>query len=89
MSGQLIIGIHAVRTALKHGAATRSTVCGSMPRESDRRLRQLLDEARASAGLQPEPSDKAALDRMTGGANHQGVVAQWRDAEQPGRVGAG
>ena len=74
MSGQLIIGIHAVRTALKHGVQRVERLWFDAARR-DRRLRQLLDEARA-VGLQPEPSDKAALDRMTGAANHQGVVAQ-------------
>jgi len=73
MSGQLIIGIHAVRTALKHGAQRIDTLWFDADRR-DRRLRQLLDDAR-SAGVRPQPSDKAALDRMTAGANHQGVVA--------------
>ena len=74
MSGQLIIGIHAVRTALKHGVQRVERFWFDAARR-DRRLRQLIDDARA-IGLQPEPSDKAALDRMTGAANHQGVVAQ-------------
>jgi 23S rRNA (guanosine2251-2'-O)-methyltransferase len=69
----MIIGIHAVRTALSHGAQRLDSVWFDAARR-DRRLRQLLDEARA-AGVQLQPSDKATLDRMTGGANHQGVVA--------------
>ena len=69
----MIIGIHAVRTALKHGSQRVDTLWFDAARR-DRRLRQLLDEARA-AGVQPQASDKATLDRMTGGANHQGVVA--------------
>lgn len=73
MSGQMIVGIHAVRTALKHGGQRIDTLLFDAARK-DRRLRQLLDEARA-AGVKPQPSDKAALDRMTAGANHQGVVA--------------
>ena len=74
MSGQLIVGIHAVRTALKHGAQRVDTLWFDAARR-DRRLRELLDEARA-AGLRPQASDKVTLDRMTAGANHQGVVAQ-------------
>lgn len=73
MSGQLIIGIHAVRTALKHGAQRIDSLQFDAMRR-DRRLRQLLDEARG-AGVEIQTSDKAALDRLTGGANHQGVVA--------------
>jgi 23S rRNA (guanosine2251-2'-O)-methyltransferase len=73
VSAQLIVGIHAVRTALKHGVRRVERLWIDAARR-DRRLRQLLDEARAG-GLEPELSDKAALDRMTGGANHQGVVA--------------
>ncbi len=84
MSGQLIVGIHAVRTALKHGAQRIDGLWYDAARK-DRRLRQLLEEAR-STGLRPQPSDKAALDRMTAGANHQGVVAQ---GELPASLGEG
>ncbi len=73
MSGQMIVGIHAVRTALKHGGQRIDSLLFDAARK-DKRLRQLLDEARA-AGVKPEPSDKASLDKLTGGANHQGVVA--------------
>ncbi|MCB1785295.1 MAG: 23S rRNA (guanosine(2251)-2'-O)-methyltransferase RlmB [Gammaproteobacteria bacterium] len=82
MAGQLIVGIHAVRAALKHGAQQVEAVWFDAAR-NDRRLRQLLDEAR-SAGVKVQPSDKGALDRMTGGANHQGVVAH---GEMPTSLG--
>lgn len=82
MSGQLIVGIHAVRTALKHGAERIDRLQYDAARR-DRRLRQVLEEARA-AGVSAEPADKAALDRLTGGANHQGVVAH---GEMPSSLG--
>jgi len=82
MSGQLIVGIHAVRTALKHGAKRLDALWFDRERK-DRRLRQLLDEVR-SAGVKPVASDKAELDRMTSGANHQGVVAH---GEMPASLG--
>ena len=82
MSGQLIVGIHAVRTALKHGVDRIDSLWFDAARR-DRRLRQLIDQARA-AGLKPQASDKAALDRMTSGANHQGVVAH---GEMPTSLG--
>ena len=81
-SGQLIIGIHAVRTALKHGGERIDHLWFDAERR-DRRLRQLLDEAK-SAGVRAESSTKAELDRMTGGANHQGVVAH---GEMPASLG--
>lgn len=71
--GHLIIGIHAVRTALKHGAERIDHLWFDDARR-DRRLRQLLDEA-TQAGVRAEATTKPALDKMTGGANHQGVVA--------------
>ena len=82
MSGQLIVGIHAVRTALKHGAKRLDSLWYDKARK-DRRLRQLLDEARA-AGVKPRASDKKELDRLTSGANHQGVVAH---GEMPASLG--
>jgi 23S rRNA (guanosine2251-2'-O)-methyltransferase len=73
MPGQLVVGLHAVRTALRHGGGRLRELWFDSARK-DRRLRELLEEAKAG-GLKPQPADKAALDRMTGGANHQGVVA--------------
>lgn len=70
---QLIVGIHAVRTALKHGAGRIERLWFDTSRR-DRRLRQLLDDAQR-AGVRAEASDRVALDDMTGGANHQGIVA--------------
>ena len=67
MSGQLIVGIHAVRTALKHGAQRIDGLWYDAARK-DRRLRQLLEEAR-STGLRAQPSDKAAL--FTERADHE------------------
>lgn len=78
----LIAGIHSVRTALKHGADTIEGVWFDTTR-SDRRLRELLDEARG-AGVALNPSERKTLDRMAGGLNHQGVVAR---AQAPGALG--
>ena len=48
MSGQLIVGIHAVRTALKHGAERIERLEFDAGRR-DRRLRQVIDEAKFNA----------------------------------------
>ena len=71
---QLIVGLHAVRAALKHGAARVEHLWFDATRR-DRRLRQVLDDAR-QLGIASEASDRASLDGMTGGANHQGIVAR-------------
>jgi 23S rRNA (guanosine2251-2'-O)-methyltransferase len=72
--GHWVAGIHAVRTALKHGAdrVEELLVDG---RRNDRRLRAVLDEAR-QLGVTVTESDRKALDRLSAGANHQGVVAR-------------
>ena len=74
MTDQLIVGIHAVRAALKHGAAQLQLVLVDAARR-DRRLRQVLDEARA-VGVPVKSCDRATLDEMSNRANHQGVVAR-------------
>ena len=70
---QWVAGIHAVRTALKHGSGRIDEILID-PRRNDRRLKQLLDEAR-KLGLAINESDRKTLDKLSGGANHQGVVA--------------
>lgn len=79
-----VAGIHAVRTALKHGAAQVQEILVDATRR-DRRLKALLDEARA-LGLRVTDSDRKTLDRLAQGANHQGVVAR---AEAPSALNEG
>ena len=69
-----IAGIHSVRTALKHGAEQIQGIWFDSGR-NDRRLGQLLSEARKS-GVQVLATDKAELERLAPGARHQGVVAR-------------
>ncbi|MDE1885209.1 MAG: 23S rRNA (guanosine(2251)-2'-O)-methyltransferase RlmB [Xanthomonadaceae bacterium] len=76
MSGELIFGIHSIEAALTHDPANVL----ELYLESDShnaRLKELSDRAR-DAGLKPHARDKAALDKMTGGARHQGAVARYR-----------
>lgn len=76
MSGnsRYVAGIHGVRAALKHGADKLQGVWFDA-RRNDRRLGQLLSEAR-KLGVQVLASDKLGLDRLASGAQHQGVVAR-------------
>jgi len=76
MSGELLFGIHAVESALTHDA--KNVI--ELYIESDSanaRLKELSERAR-DAGVKPHARDRAALDRMTGGARHQGAVARYR-----------
>jgi len=75
-AGDLLFGIHAVEAALQHDAANIVELfieAGS----HNARLKELSERAR-EAGVKPHARDKAALDRMTGGARHQGAVARYR-----------
>jgi len=91
MSHELLIGIHAVEAALSHDAGNVVELyieSGS----HNTRLKELGERAR-ELGVKPHARDRAALDRMTGGARHQGVVARYAapaprsEAELPALVG--
>lgn len=73
---QWVAGIHAVRSVLKHGAERIEQVLVD-PRRQDRRLNALLHEVRALR-LTVTESARAELDRLSGGANHQGVLVRTR-----------
>ena len=76
MSGELIFGIHAVESALAHDP--RNVLELYLEADShNARLKELSERAR-EAGVKPHSRDRAALDRMTGGARHQGAVARYR-----------
>lgn len=76
MSNELLIGIHAVEAALDHDVANLVELYienGSQ----NARVKALAERAR-ELGVKPHARDRAALDRMTGGARHQGVVARYK-----------
>ncbi|MBO9662674.1 23S rRNA (guanosine(2251)-2'-O)-methyltransferase RlmB [Dokdonella sp.] len=75
MSNELLIGIHAVEAALNHDVGNLVELyieTGSQ----NARVKELGERAR-ELGVKPHARDRAALDRMTGGARHQGVVARY------------
>lgn len=76
MSGELIFGIHTVEAALTHDPANILELYLEAD-SHNARLKELSDRAR-DAGVKPHARDKAALDKMTGGARHQGAVARYR-----------
>ncbi|MBS0558253.1 MAG: 23S rRNA (guanosine(2251)-2'-O)-methyltransferase RlmB [Proteobacteria bacterium] len=76
MSGELIFGIHSVEAALTHDPANILELYLETD-SHNARLKELSDRAR-DAGVKPHARDKAALDKMTGGARHQGAVARYR-----------
>jgi 23S rRNA (guanosine2251-2'-O)-methyltransferase len=76
MIGELLYGIHSVESALNHDP----TNILELYFESDSqnaRIKELSDRAR-DLGLKPHARPRDALDRMTGGARHQGAVARYR-----------
>jgi 23S rRNA (guanosine2251-2'-O)-methyltransferase len=80
MAHDLLIGIHAVEAALQYDASHIVELYIESGAHNAR-VKELSDRAR-ELGIKPHARDRAALDRMTGGARHQGVVARY-DAPAP------
>src|SRR5258706_2813284 len=76
MSGELLFGIHAVDSALTHDPGNVLELYIESD-SSNARLKELSERAR-EAGVKPHSRPREALDRMTGGARHQGAVARYR-----------
>jgi 23S rRNA (guanosine2251-2'-O)-methyltransferase len=75
MSQDLLIGIHAVEAALNYDAGNVVELYVETGAHNPR-VKELSERAR-DLGIKPHARDRAALDRMTGGARHQGVVARY------------
>jgi 23S rRNA (guanosine2251-2'-O)-methyltransferase len=71
---QLIHGLHAVAAALNHEPEQVRGLWLERQRR-DGRMQALLDQA-AGHGVAIHWADRAELDRLSGGARHQGVVAR-------------
>ncbi len=71
---ELIAGLHAVRTALGHGAGEVHELWYD-PKRRDRRLREVLELARKGR-VPTRAVARDELGRRTQGANHQGVAAR-------------
>jgi len=76
MSTDFLIGIHAVDAALNYDAGNIVELYVET-NTHNARVKELVDRAR-DLGIKPHARDRAALDRMTGGARHQGIVANYR-----------
>ena len=76
MSTDFLIGIHAVDAALNYDAGNIVELYVET-NTHNARVKELADRAR-ELGIKPHARDRAALDRMTGGARHQGIVANYR-----------
>ena len=75
MSQDLLIGIHAVEAALNYDAGNIVELYVETGAHNPR-VKELSERAR-ELGIKPHARDRAALERMTGGARHQGVVARY------------
>lgn len=76
MSTELLIGIHSVEAALNYDEGNILELYIESGQQNPR-VRELAERAR-DAGVKPHARDKADLDRMTGGARHQGIAAKYR-----------
>lgn len=76
MSGSLVFGLHAVRAVLARRPKDVLRLSIAAARD-DARVRELRALA-AERGIAPVAASGDALDRETGGAAHQGVVAEVR-----------
>jgi 23S rRNA (guanosine2251-2'-O)-methyltransferase len=76
VSGSLVYGLHAVRAVLarRPGDVLRLSIAAA---RDDARVRELRELA-AARGIRPAPASPETLDQETGGAAHQGVVAEVR-----------
>ena len=74
MSGSLVYGLHAVRAVLERRPQDVMRLSIAAARD-DARVRELRELA-AARGVKASASSTAALDAGTGGAAHQGVVAE-------------
>ena len=76
MSGELLFGIHSVDAALTHDPKNIIEIYIEADSQNAR-LKELSERAR-DLGLKPHSRPREALDRMTGGARHQGAVARYQ-----------
>ncbi|MEP6483498.1 MAG: RNA methyltransferase substrate-binding domain-containing protein, partial [Rudaea sp.] len=76
MSGELLFGIHSIEAALTHDPNNILELYFESDSQNAR-IKELSDRAR-DLGLKPHARPRDALDRMTGGARHQGAVARYR-----------
>jgi 23S rRNA (guanosine2251-2'-O)-methyltransferase len=76
VSGSLVFGLHAVRAVLARRPRDVLRLSIAAARD-DARVRELRELA-AAQGIAPVSAAAEALDRETGGAAHQGVVAEVR-----------
>lgn len=74
MSEDIIHGLHAVAAALKYEPEQLHGLWVERQRR-DARMQALLEQA-AGHGIAIHPTDRAELDRLSGGAHHQGIVAR-------------
>ncbi|TLY51794.1 MAG: 23S rRNA (guanosine(2251)-2'-O)-methyltransferase RlmB [Gammaproteobacteria bacterium] len=75
-SGELLFGIHSVDAALTNDPKNILELYIEAD-SHNARLKELSERAR-DLGLKPHSRTRDALDKMTGGARHQGAVARYR-----------
>ncbi|MCB1579255.1 MAG: 23S rRNA (guanosine(2251)-2'-O)-methyltransferase RlmB, partial [Xanthomonadales bacterium] len=76
MSTELLFGIHSIEAALNYDAGNIAELYVESGQQNPR-VRDLAERAR-DMGIKPHARDRADLDRMTGGARHQGIAAMYK-----------
>jgi 23S rRNA (guanosine2251-2'-O)-methyltransferase len=77
---EYLFGIHAVQSALKNDARHVEQIWVDHKRH-DRRIKELVIQAE-KCGVPVNRADARALDRMSPGQRHQGVVAQYESVSR-------
>ncbi|MDR3388473.1 MAG: 23S rRNA (guanosine(2251)-2'-O)-methyltransferase RlmB [Rudaea sp.] len=75
-AGELLFGIHSIEAALTHDPKNILELYFESDSQNAR-IKELSERAR-DLGLKPHSRPREALDRMTGGARHQGAVARYK-----------
>jgi len=75
MSTELLFGIHSIEAALNYDAGNIVELYVESGQQNAR-VKELAERAR-EMGVKPHARDREALDRMTGGARHQGIAARY------------
>jgi 23S rRNA (guanosine2251-2'-O)-methyltransferase len=76
MSTELLVGIHSIEAALNYDAGNIVELYVESGQQNPR-VKELAERAR-DMGIKPHARDRIALDRMTGGARHQGIAATYK-----------
>lgn len=80
-SDDLLVGVHAVESALRHDSGNVIEVLVEQDTQN-KRVKEVAQRAKDS-GTAVHARPREFLDRATGGMRHQGVIARYRKPQEP------